>query len=76
MLETCNSCGTVFDIDENILSKKIRWLRCSVCNEKWSVSSIVNKIYEVVLLILLCFFTITAKPRALFTFLFLLQLFF
>ena len=43
MLETCNSCGTVFEIDENILSKKIRWLRCSVCNEKWSVSSIVNK---------------------------------
>ena len=40
MLETCNSCGTVFDIDENILSKKIRWLRCSVCNEKWSVTSI------------------------------------
>ena len=43
MLETCNSCGTVFDIDENILSKKIQWLRCSVCNEKWSVSSIGNK---------------------------------
>ena len=43
MLETCHSCGTVFDIDENILSKNIKWLRCSVCNEKWSVSSIVNK---------------------------------
>ena len=42
MLETCNSCGTVFDIDEKILSKKIQWLRCSVCNEKWSVSSIEN----------------------------------
>ncbi len=40
MLETCNSCGTVFDIDENILSKKIQWLRCSVCNEKWSVTSL------------------------------------
>ena len=39
MLETCNSCGTVFDVDENILSKNIQWLRCSVCNEKWSVSS-------------------------------------
>ena len=39
MLETCNSCGTVFDVDEDILSKKIQWLRCSVCNEKWSVSS-------------------------------------
>ena len=39
MLETCNSCGTVFDVDETILSKKIQWLRCSICNEKWSVSS-------------------------------------
>ena len=39
MLETCNSCGTVFDVDENILSKNIQWLRCSVCNEKWSVST-------------------------------------
>ena len=46
MLETCHSCGTVFDIDENILSKKIQWLRCSVCNEKWSVSSIVNKKFD------------------------------
>ena len=46
MLETCRSCGTVFDIDENILSKKIRWLRCSVCNEKWSASSIFNKKFD------------------------------
>ncbi len=46
MLETCNSCGTVFDIDESILSKNIRWLRCGVCNEKWSVSSIVNEKFD------------------------------
>ena len=46
MLETCNSCGTVFDIDENILSKKIQWLRCSVCNEKWSVSSKIHKNFD------------------------------
>ena len=46
MLETCHSCGTVFDIDENILSKRIKWLRCGVCNEKWSVSSIVNKKFD------------------------------
>ena len=39
MLETCDSCGTVFYVDETILSKKIQWLRCSICNEKWSVSS-------------------------------------
>ncbi len=46
MLETCHSCGTVFDIDENILSKKIKWLRCGVCNEKWSVSSILHKKFD------------------------------
>ena len=50
MLETCHSCGTVFDIDENILSKKIKWLRCGVCNEKWSVSSIVNKKFDKIII--------------------------
>ena len=38
MYETCKSCGTKFDIDESILSSKIKWLKCSVCNEKWSFS--------------------------------------
>ena len=38
MNETCKSCGTVFDLDENTLSDKIHWLKCSVCNEKWSIS--------------------------------------
>ena len=46
MLETCHSCGTVFDIDEDILSKKIKWLRCGVCNEKWSVSSIIHNKFD------------------------------
>ena len=46
MLETCNSCGTVFDVDEIILSKKIQWLRCSVCNEKWSVSQTILKKFD------------------------------
>ena len=44
MNETCKSCGTVFDLDEKILSDKIHWLKCSVCNEKWSVSFEKNKI--------------------------------
>ena len=44
MNETCKSCGTVFDLDENILSDKIHWLKCSVCNEKWSVSLKKNRI--------------------------------
>ena len=38
MNETCKSCGTIFDLDEKILSDNIHWLKCSVCNEKWSVS--------------------------------------
>ena len=46
MLQTCNSCGTVFDIDETILSKKIQWLRCSICNEKWSVPSTFLKKFD------------------------------
>ena len=46
MLETCNSCGTVFDVDQTILSNKIQWLRCSICNEKWSVSSTFLKKFD------------------------------
>lgn len=38
MYETCKSCGTKFDLDESILSSEIKWLKCSVCNEKWSFS--------------------------------------
>ncbi|MDA9649167.1 zinc-ribbon domain-containing protein [Alphaproteobacteria bacterium] len=38
MFKTCKSCGTTFDLDENILSNNVLWLKCSVCNEKWSLS--------------------------------------
>ena len=38
MNETCKSCGTVFDLDEKILSDDIHWLKCGVCNEKWMLS--------------------------------------
>ena len=38
MYKTCKSCGTIFDLDESILSNNIHWLKCSVCNEKWSLS--------------------------------------
>lgn len=39
MRETCKSCGTVFDLDENTLSNEVHWLKCSVCNEKWIPST-------------------------------------
>ena len=38
MLQTCKSCGTVFEIDEGLLSTNIKWLKCSICNQKWNVS--------------------------------------
>ena len=43
MFKTCKSCGTTFDLDENILSDNVLWLKCSVCNEKWSLSDIPNE---------------------------------
>ena len=39
MHKTCKSCGTIFDLDESVLSHNIHWLKCSVCNEKWSLSN-------------------------------------
>ena len=46
MLETCKSCGTVFEIDEKVISQNIQWLKCGVCNEKWNVSEILRKDLE------------------------------
>ena len=43
MLETCKSCGTVFEVDESVLTKNIQWLKCGVCNEKWVLSSNLDK---------------------------------
>ena len=37
MYETCKSCGTVFEVNEQILTKKIQWLKCGICNEKWAL---------------------------------------
>ena len=46
MLETCKFCGTVFEVDEDFLSQSVKWLKCSVCKQKWSVSSTNNKAFE------------------------------
>ena len=37
MHETCKSCGTVFELNQSILTKNIQWLKCGVCNEKWAL---------------------------------------
>ena len=46
MLQTCKSCGTVFEINEGLLSTNIKWLKCSVCNQKWNVSKGGNKEFD------------------------------
>ena len=38
MHETCKSCGTVFEVNKSILTNKILWLKCGICNEKWALS--------------------------------------
>ena len=43
MLETCKSCGTVFEVDENTITNNIKWLKCGVCNKKWVLSLRSNK---------------------------------
>ena len=43
MLETCKSCGTVFEVDQTILTKNIKWFKCGVCNKKWNSSPILDE---------------------------------
>ena len=39
MHERCKSCGTVFEVNQSILTSNIKWLKCGVCNKKWALSS-------------------------------------
>lgn len=43
MLETCKSCGTVFEVDESIVTDNIQWFKCGVCNNKWILTSNLKK---------------------------------
>ncbi len=43
MLETCKSCGTMFEVDESMVTDNIQWFKCGVCNEKWILSSVLEK---------------------------------
>ena len=38
MHETCKSCGTVFEVNQSILTSNIQWLKCGVCNKKWALT--------------------------------------
>ena len=43
MHETCKSCGTIFEVDESVLTENIQWFKCGVCNKKWSSSTSLDK---------------------------------
>ena len=47
MLETCKSCGTVFEVDEKMITKNIQWFKCGVCNEKWIISQLLEQNSEI-----------------------------
>ena len=47
MLETCKSCGTVFEVDEKMVTENMKWFKCGVCNEKWIISSLLEKNSEI-----------------------------
>ena len=47
MLETCKSCGTMFEVDESMVTDNIQWFKCGVCNEKWILSSVLEKNSEI-----------------------------
>ena len=36
MLEKCLKCNTVFKVDENLITPKLKFFKCSVCENEWS----------------------------------------
>ena len=47
MLETCKSCGTVFEVDEKMVTDNIQWFKCGVCKEKWIISTLLDQNSEI-----------------------------
>ena len=35
MLEKCLKCNTVFEVDESLITSKLKYFKCSVCNNEW-----------------------------------------
>ena len=35
MLEKCLKCNTSFEVDENLITPKLKFFRCSVCDNEW-----------------------------------------
>ena len=35
MLEKCLKCNTVFKVDEDLITSKLKFFKCSVCDNEW-----------------------------------------
>ncbi len=35
MLEKCLKCNTLFEVDENLITSKLKFFKCSVCDNEW-----------------------------------------
>ncbi len=37
MLEKCLKCNTLFEVDESLITSKLKFFKCSVCDNEWSI---------------------------------------
>ena len=35
MLEKCSKCNTLFEVDESLITSKLKFFKCSVCDNEW-----------------------------------------
>ena len=35
MLEKCLKCNTTFEVDESLITSKLKFFKCSVCDNEW-----------------------------------------
>ena len=35
MLEKCLKCNTLFEVDESLITSKLKLFKCSVCDNEW-----------------------------------------
>ena len=44
MLEKCLKCNTLFEVDESLITSKLKLFKCSVCENEWPFVN--NKNFE------------------------------
>ena len=42
MLEKCLKCNTSFEVDESLITSKLKFFKCSVCDNEWPFVNLKN----------------------------------